>query len=95
MNVLVLRGRNKGKVFSVSQWCNDWFTLDSGDWEVDRKPMSPTSLAFTRDGMDEVCSHKNNGMMGAWYLVVEYPKWTKVGGELFTHTFRKRKASYG
>lgn len=62
IQALILRGKNKGKVVKVSQWCNDWFTImDSGDI------YSPTSLAFVRKDMKRIKEHNNNGMLFRWY----------------------------
>jgi len=62
MRALVLRGKRKGKVVEISQWCNDWFTvMDSADI------YSPTSLAFSKEDMKTIKEHKNNGMLFRWY----------------------------
>lgn len=64
MKALVIRGRLKGKEVKISQWCNDWFTLDTGEWQIDRIPMSPSSLAFTvGDSLTLQKSKKQSGIL--------------------------------
>lgn len=102
MRAVITRGKYKGFVCEVSQWCNDWFTLDPRDnpelseeakMEIMRKPFSPSSLAFTYAGLQEIRSHKNNGMLFAWFE----PTMTKVintgdsTGTAYMWSFKKRK----
>ena len=89
MKAIILKGKNKGKVVKISQWCNDWFTVDTGTM-MDVKPFSPASLAFTVDGMSEILSHGNNGMMLTWFETTPSPAWT--GKYIFT--FKKRKPKF-
>ncbi len=71
MKAIVLRGKNKGKVVEISQWCNDWFSV-----EDDVSIYSPGELAFTEQGMDEILKHKNNGTLFAEFEVCIAPSWT-------------------
>lgn len=100
MRALVTRGKFKGKVFDVSQWCNDWFTLVPTEGvypltekeyiEIIRRPFSPASLAFTVKDFEKIVQHNNNGMLFEWYE----PKvlWTHPGKkERSMMTFRTRK----
>ena len=57
MNALILRGKNKGMVVEISQWCNDWFSLSDGSI------VSPTSIAFNIDTAHTIMEHNNNGIM--------------------------------
>lgn len=86
MKALVLRGKQKGKEFEVSQWCNNWFTLNSDLIEVATKPFNPSSLAFTAEGIETVKNHHNNGVLFEEYEVV--PSKAK---KPYGFTFRKIK----
>lgn len=90
LNALILRGKHKGRVVPISQWCNDWFTLDSQEVDIARKAWSPASLSFSYETMNVIKDHKNNGMLLGWYKIVEAKKWTTIGGELFCLTFMRR-----
>jgi len=72
MEAVIRRGKYKGRQVKISQWCNDWFTIDARECEgltdeekirLTIKPFSPSSLAFTTLGMGEIIKHKNNGML--------------------------------
>jgi len=72
MKALVIRGKYAGREIEVSQWCNDWFTLDPRNdetltdaqhREIMVKPFSPTQLAFTHTDFLEIERHKNNGVL--------------------------------
>lgn len=63
MKALITRGKNKGREVEISQWCNDWFSINTGDPMIDRLPFSPSSLAFTREDMETIRTHKNNGIL--------------------------------
>lgn len=79
MRALILKGRGMGREVEVSQWCNDWFTLEGYV-----QPFSPTSLAFTPLGMKEIKEHKNNGM-----LFVEF-EWVLIKGkDIYCLTFKR------
>ena len=85
MKALVVKGKHKGKEIEISQWCNDWFTSNTGDWEIDRKPFSPTMLAFTMDDLEVIQNH-NPGIMFRLFAV----KIKNFGGK-YMWTFRRRK----
>lgn len=102
MKVVITRGKYKGYVCEVSQWCNDWFTLDPRDnkkllekqqMDIMRKPFSPSSLAFTYADIREIMAHKNNGMLLAWYQVTMLLRQSYVAnnGTSYGWTFRRRK----
>jgi hypothetical protein len=91
MKVIIRRGKYKGQEHEVSQWCNDWFTLDSNRVEIATKPFSPSSLAFQFSGIQEIREHKNNGMLFSWYeptmIIGLYAK----DGGIYSWSFKKRK----
>lgn len=58
----ILRGSRKGEQVEISQWCNDWVSLQDG------KILSPTSLRYTEKEFKEILEHDNNGMM---FLIFE------------------------
>ncbi|HEB13550.1 MAG TPA: hypothetical protein ENI13_01065 [candidate division CPR3 bacterium] len=86
MKAIIRRGKHKGREVEISQWCNDWFTVNTGDPMIDRKPFSPTSLAFNVQGLDKIREHKNNGMLFNWFEIVDI----RGFGEYF-FSFKKRK----
>lgn len=90
MKALILRGKYNGRVAEVSQWCNDWFTLDSEDDDITRKVWSPTSLAFTKEDFYQIVNHKNNGMLFSWFE----PKLIMRATD-YTYGFQKRKHPTG
>lgn len=81
MKAILLKGKKRGKVVRVMQWCNDWFHVE------DIKGIySPNSLGFSASDKDLITSHKNNGMLFALY------EWTitKPLNPEFPYTFKKR-----
>lgn len=101
MRAVITKGKYKGLVCEVSQWCNDWFTLDPRDnpeisglnkIAIMHKPFSPSSLGFTYQGIQEIQEHKNNGMLFAWYTIDVMKKpWSGKTGVQYSWTFKKRK----
>ncbi len=83
MKALILRGKHKGEEVKISQWCNDWFTIDTGTM-MDLKPFSPASLAFKMDDLEVIQKH-NPGMMFAWYRII-----IKDFGKGYMFTFKKK-----
>ena len=83
MKALVRRGRHRGSEVTISQWCNDWFTIDE-----DPQVYSPTSLVFTSDDMFTIINHHNNGIMFSLFeaCMVDNP----VGEYVMTFKRRKR-----
>ena len=67
IKAIIRKGKFKGKEVEISQWCNDWFMVRTGNIEIDRKPFSPSALAFEPQGMEKILKHKNNGMFLAWF----------------------------
>lgn len=58
MKAVIRRGKQKGQVVTVSQWCNDWFSI-----EESAKIFSPNGLAFDLGGIGQIKDHKNNGVL--------------------------------
>ena len=87
MKAVIRKGKLRGREVEISQWCNDWFTLDTGDPMIDRKPMSPSALAFTPDGILEIFAHKNNGMLLHWFE----PTDNVAGFGKYFCSFKRRK----
>ncbi len=71
MRAMILRGKKRGQTVEISQWCNDWFSVDD-----DVQIYSPGALAFTAEGMDEIRKHKNNGTLFGEFEVCVAPSWT-------------------
>ena len=89
MKAKVRRGNLKGTVVEISQWCNDWFTLNTGVPSVDRKPVSPSSLAFTHDGIVEIQKSNSGILFQRFELANAGKKMVDVFPYVFT--FKKRK----
>lgn len=53
----ILRGKDKGRIVEISQWCNNWFTSKEG------KVYSVLSVQLNPIEMLNVFRHKNNGYM--------------------------------
>ena len=53
----ILRGKNKGKEVTISQWCNDWVSTKEG------KIFLVTALEFTDKEVFDILQHQNNGIM--------------------------------
>lgn len=85
MKTLIIKGKHAGETAEVSQWCNDWFTLDSQKYggEV----FSPTQLAFTKRGMDIITNHNNNGTLFMEYDAVRNRDLNRA----YQYTFEKKK----
>jgi hypothetical protein len=81
MKALVTKGKYKGQTFEVSQWCNDWVSLENG------QVVSPTQLAFKAKDFRVIREHKNNGLLFGWFEVKLSPSWC----ESYIYTFKKRK----
>lgn len=92
MKAVISKGKSKGRLVEISQWCNDWFTVSTGIIEIDRKPFAPSSLVFTLEGINEIRAHKNNGMLFSWYKVgLASQLFTSKKGAKYQWTFRKIK----
>ncbi len=80
MKALVLRGKRKGKIVEINQFCNDWFS------DVGGNIYSPLSLAFTPEDMDIIIK-SNCGMMLAWFQITE----ASTMGNRYIFTFKRKK----
>lgn len=97
MKALILRGKYTGKEVEISQWCNDWFTLDpeknkdlteAQKRDIIRSPFNPTSLAFDHATFQVIREHKNNGQ-----LFVEFePREMKGVFGSYEWSFQRKKA---
>lgn len=67
MKALIVRGKEKGKEVDVSQWANDWFSLDG---YID--PFSPEDIALTKEGMQKVVDDKRKGQLLNWFHIKSY-----------------------
>lgn len=87
MKALLIKGKFKGQQVEVSQWCNDWFSvdIDIGNLVIRRKIVSPTSLAFSYYDIEKIRNHDNNGMLFEMFYVAPYGEPNQL---LFT--FRKK-----
>lgn len=90
MKAIITRGKHKGEAYEVSQWCNDWFTLDSGNWEIDRQPFNPSSLQFNYVGAKSISDHKNNGILFALYELVPKKALFDSMGLAYVWGFKRR-----
>jgi hypothetical protein len=90
MKSLITKGKYKGIVAEIGQYCNDWFTLDTGT-EIDRKIFSPSSLAFNLSDITEISSDKGAGIMMGIFEIVTYHDDRNIDGPVFNWTFKKRK----
>lgn len=101
MKALILKGKHKGKIVEVSQWCNDWFTLSPTVYDgctvqeandICRKPMSPSSIALTFKGIAEVIEHDNNGFLFKLFKPsLLNGEWVRQGEDFYKWTFKKIK----
>ncbi|MFA5395697.1 MAG: hypothetical protein WC346_06725 [Methanogenium sp.] len=83
MKTLIIKGKHKNKEVEVNQWGFDWFTVNSGDFKIDGYPFTPTSLSFTKSGIEEIQSKPN-------YLLDEFEvKEIKTKSE-YKYTFKKK-----
>lgn len=81
MKAIIIKGKNKGKLVEISQWANDWFSLEDG------RILSPTMLGFTAKDFRIIREGKNNGIIFALYAVVS----TKPEFGVYAFTFKKLK----
>ncbi len=72
----LIRGKRKGEVVTIKQWCNNWVSVEGGDFYA---IVSPTSLQFDHKEMMAILLHNNNGT-----LLEEYEA-------TFDLRFKKRK----
>lgn len=82
MKAVIRRGKQKGQVVTVSQWCNDWFSI-----EESAKIFSPTALAFDIIGMGQIYVHKNNGVLLQRYEMI----FCQPILEIYHYSFKRRK----
>lgn len=55
----ILKGKFRDKKFTLSQFCNDWFTIQESN-----KVFSITNAKFTKEEFDLILSHKKDtGLM--------------------------------
>lgn len=88
MKAIVRKGREKGRLVMVVQWCNDWFMIDIDTGIT--KIVSPSSLLFTHEDYLTITKHKNNGMLFSWYeSVVD----SRNKYDLYFITFKKIRDS--
>ena len=69
MKAIITRGKNKGVEVEISQWCNDWFTVNTGT-NLDCRPLSLSSLAFTLKGAEEITNNDDNGTLFEEFKIV-------------------------
>ena len=55
---VILRGKNKDRVVRITQWCNNWVSIDLKPYIV-----SITNLKLDKSEIDAIMRHKNNGYM--------------------------------
>lgn len=84
MKAIITKGKQKGKIVEVYQWCNDWFSIENG------KIVSPSMLAFTTRDINEIEGHDNNGIMFSLYEIVR----TKQNFGEYLYTFKKKKQTW-
>lgn len=72
----------KGKPVEVSQWANDWVSLEDG------RIVSPSSLMYDAELFMIMTKDKNNGMLLEWFEPVSN---IKRGVGKYNFTFRRRK----
>lgn len=58
---IILRGKRKGEVVGISQFSNNWVSLDDGTI------MSPASLEYTTGEALRFFQDKHTGMLFRWY----------------------------
>lgn len=80
---MIIKGKYKNKEVEVSQWGIDWFTMKSGDPRIDFHPFTPTSLSFTKEGIDEIYDNPIN-------LLEEYEPVEVETNTEYKHTFKKK-----
>ncbi len=75
----------KKQFVKISQWCNDWFSI-----EVKGIPkiVSPSSLMFEYATFQEILKHNNNGFLLKMFEPVTN---TKRGKDGYLFTFKRRK----
>ena len=61
---LILRGKDKGKIVKLHQWCNDWFTIEDSN-----KVYSPTSIRLDANEIKEFLL-SDSGHMLSWYELI-------------------------
>jgi hypothetical protein len=54
----IIRGKDKNKRVTISQWCNDWMSVKNYS-----KIYRITQLKFTCDEFKKILTHNNNGIM--------------------------------
>ena len=89
MKALVIRGKYKDEKVEIHQWSNDWFTLNTGDHEMDSKVFYPTSLAFRAADMDTIRDSKNNG-----FLFEVFEQSFKIYGDGYNWTFKLKGENF-
>lgn len=100
MRAVILKGKYKGFICEVSQWCNNWITLDPRDSkrlseqqqiDIMRKPFSPTSLAFTYAGIQEIKNNPCGIMFKLFEICMTKKHFIGKSGAIYNWTFKKRK----
>ena len=87
MKAYVKKGKLKGKLVTIHQYCNDWFMV-----EEQHNPMTPTQLMFTQNDMLEMAKNNESaGQMFFWYEPFFDMKNTILVEEnVYAYSFRKR-----
>lgn len=88
MKAIIRKGKHKGLEVEISQWCNDWFTIEHPDIEPKYSVKSPDALLFTPAGWEQIKTHKNNGIL---FNLYEPCTRTKDAIGVYFISFRKRK----
>ena len=93
IKALIIKGKGSGKIVEISQWCNDWFTVNHEDPNIMRQIYSPSSLVFTVAGIDTIIQSAKKKQAGTlfWeYQTCLYKKPRFVQGEgTYIYTFKK------
>jgi hypothetical protein len=53
----IIRGKDKGKIVEINQWCNNWITSIMG------KVYSLTQVQLNPDEIKQILNNQNNGYM--------------------------------
>lgn len=77
-------------VARVTQWCNDWFSLEHENKYISKKIYWPSDLYFRPKDMKKIINHKNNGLLFSLFraekVIVGAPS---VKGERYCFTFKR------
>ena len=86
--------RETGNPFKVSQFCNDWFTVESDNIRIARRPFSVRDVLITKEDLDWLRKRDDTGIMFEVFEPYDAEhKAVTIDGKEYRFSFRRKPLS--